>query len=225
MNEIRINRKISGVLFDLDGTLLDTAPDLARSLNTLRERYKKPPLGIEQVREVASLGCPGLIHLGFDIDLNHPNYPELCRDFVTLYEADITAHTRPFEGIGTVLQTLKKNQIPWGVVTNKAEKLAKKILDNLALTPDCACLIGGDTTPFPKPAPDPLYAACKIIRLNPEDCLFIGDSSLDIQAAQRAKMPNIAALYGYIPNSCDPQAWEADYYVTTPIEILTCIGV
>lgn len=215
------NQKIHGVLFDMDGTLLDTAPDIARSLNILRERHQLPPLSIDQVREVTSYGSPGLLRLAFDIDNSHPNYPEMRKEFIALYEADITAQTRPFEGISAVLDTLNKAQIPWGVVTNKAENLAKKILDNLSLSATCACLIGGDTTPHPKPAPDPLFAACKIINRQPQDCLYIGDSPLDIQAAQNASMPSIAALYGYIPRLEDPRSWGADLYITTPLEILS----
>lgn len=213
-------QKISGVLFDLDGTLLDTAPDLARSLNVLRHRHNKPPVAIDQVRHIATYGCPGLIQLGFDIDTDHAHYPQLRADFLALYAAEITAETRPFEGINTVLEALNKAQIPWGIVTNKAEHLAKKILDNLGLTTDCACLIGGDTTPFSKPAPEPLYAACDLLNRSPQACVFIGDSPLDIEAAQRANMPSIAALYGYLPELCNPRSWGADHYIEKPIELL-----
>lgn len=214
------NRKIQAVLFDMDGTLLDTAPDIARSLNILRERHQLPPLSIEQVREVTSYGSPGLLRLAFDISNTDERYPEIRKEFIALYEADITAQTRPFEGISTVLDSLSQAQIPWGVVTNKAENLAQKILDNLSLSATCACLIGGDSTPHPKPAPDPLLAACKIINRQPQNCLYVGDSPLDIQAAKSAKMPSIAALYGYIPKPSDPHSWGADLTINTPLEIL-----
>lgn len=213
-------QKISAVLFDLDGTLLDTALDLGRSLNVLRQRYNKAPLPIHQVRQVASLGCPGLIRLGFEIGTDHPDYPQLCEAFIAIYEAGISTETVPFDGIKTVLQTLDEKQLPWGIVTNKAERLAKKVITELGLIENCACVIGGDTTPYNKPAPEPLYAACTLIKCSPQSCVYIGDSQLDIEAAQQAKMPNIAALYGYIPENCDPHSWGADYYINKPVDIL-----
>lgn len=212
--------KISAVLFDLDGTLLDTAPDLARSLNTLRQRYDQAPLPVHLVRNVASLGCPGLIQLGFNIDTGNSQYPQLRDDFVALYEENICAETVPFEGIISVLETLQRQHIPWGIVTNKAEHLARKILDNIRALDHCACLIGGNTTPFSKPAPEPLYAACEIIQQMPQTCVFVGDSHLDIEAARRANMPSIAALYGYIPENDNPASWGATHSINNPIELL-----
>lgn len=215
--------KISAVLFDLDGTLLDTAPDLARSLNTLRQRYNQPPLPIHLVRAVTSLGCPGLIQLGFNIDAEQGEYPQLRDDFIGLYEENICVDTKLFEGMLSVLETLQKQDIPWGIVTNKAENLARKILDNIRALDQCACLIGGDTTPFSKPAPEPVYAACKIIQRTPESCVFVGDSHIDIEAARRANMPSIAALYGYIPENDNPSSWGANHTINKPIELLDCI--
>jgi 2-phosphoglycolate phosphatase len=215
-----IYQKISGVLFDLDGTLLDTALDLARSLNTLRQRHKKPPLPINLIRQVTSFGCPAFIKLGFDINTDHQEYPQLCQDFIELYESDISKETLPFEGVKTVLESLNQRQLPWGIVTNKAENLARKVINELGLMENCACIIGGDTTPFCKPAPEPLLAACKLINLSPESCVFVGDSQLDIEAAHRANMPNVAALYGYIPENCQPETWGADYYIDKPVDLL-----
>jgi 2-phosphoglycolate phosphatase len=215
-----LNQNITAVLFDLDGTLLDTAPDLARSLNTLRQRHQKPPLPIQLIRQVVSHGCPGLIRLGFELGTEHVQYPQLRDDFMALYEGAITAESLPFEGIITVLDALNKQQLPWGIVTNKAEHLARKILTELDLIENCACLIGGDTTPFSKPSPEPLYAACNIIQCSPQACVFIGDSSIDIEAAHRANMPSIAALYGYIPDNDPAKSWGADHYIDKPIELL-----
>lgn len=213
----------SAVLFDLDGTLVDTAPDLARALNTLRAERSQPPLPLQNVREVTSYGSPGLLKLAFDINADHQDYPQLQKEFIALYEAEICAESRTFEGIDEVLQTLQKTQIPWGVVTNKTQHLAQKLLTRLNLLSDCACLIGGDTTPNPKPAPDPLYAACQRINRKPENCVFIGDSPVDIAAARAAQMPNIAALYGYIPKESNPQSWGADLLIQNPIDLLAYI--
>ena len=215
-----MNQKISAVLFDLDGTLLDTAPDLARSLNTLLQRHQKPPLPIQLIRQVVSYGCPGLIRLGFELGTEDAQYPQLRDDFMALYEGAITAESLPFAGIITVLDTLNKQQLPWGIVTNKAEHLARKILTELDLIENSACLIGGDTTPFSKPSPEPLYAACHIIQCSPQSCVFIGDSSVDIEAARRANMPSIAALYGYIPENDPAESWGADHYIDKPVELL-----
>ncbi len=215
-----ISKRKLAVLFDLDGTLLDTAADLARSLNMLRQRENQPPLPVNLVRQVTSFGCAGFMKLGFNIDSNHHRYPQLCKDFIAHYEQNICVDTAPFQGILTVLKTLQSEQIPWGIVTNKAENLARKILSHIPAFNDCACLIGGDTTPFSKPSPEPLYAACNIIGYNPQDCLFVGDAFGDIEAARRANMRSVAALYGYIPQEDDPTLWGADYSINSPIELL-----
>ncbi len=214
------NTHFSGVLFDLDGTLLDTVPDLAGALNTLRERYQLPPLAIDQVRQVTSYGSPGFIKLGFDIDTDHPQYPQLKKEFYSLYENRISAETRPFDGVHLVLDTLKKQNLPWGIVTNKVENLARKVISDLGLLEHCACVIGGDTTPFAKPSPEPLFAACSIINCKPQSCLFIGDSILDIQAATSANMPSVIALYGYIPENENPSDWGANYAINNPGDLL-----
>jgi N-acetyl-D-muramate 6-phosphate phosphatase len=220
------NRKISGVLFDLDGTLVDTVPDLARALNSLLARHQQPTLPVARIREVVTFGCAGLIPLGFNISTDHLRYPQLARDFLALYENDISQESRPFEGITTVLDALNHAKIPWGIVTNKAEHLARKVVTELGLMPDCACLIGGDTTPFSKPEPEPLYAACRLLERSPEDCVFIGDSPLDIEAARRANMPSIAALYGYLPaNSSPTESWGAKHSVMNPLELLGLLSL
>ncbi len=217
------NTTISAVLFDLDGTLLDTVPDLAGALNTLRQRYQLPSLAIDQVRQVTSYGSPGFIKLGFDIDTDHPTYPQLKEEFYTLYENRISSETRPFEGVEFVLEKLKQQNLPWGIVTNKVEHLARKVISDLGLLEHCACVIGGDTTAFSKPSPEPLYAACSIINCAPESCLFIGDSILDVEAAKRASMRSVVALYGYIPQNEDPSSWGANYSISKPEELLNWI--
>ncbi len=218
-----MNTNLSSILFDLDGTLLDTVPDLAGALNTLRSRYQLTPLEIDQVRHVTSYGSPGFIKLGFDIDIDHPQYPELKKEFYSLYENRISTETRPFNGVKTVLEKLKEQNLPWGIVTNKVEHLAKKVLKELGLLDHCTVVIGGDTTPFSKPSPEPLYAACSIINCDPQSCLFVGDSILDIEAAKRANMRSVVALYGYIPENEDPASWSANYSIARPEELLEII--
>lgn len=214
---------ISGILFDLDGTLLDTVPDLAGALNTLRAQYQLAPLDIEAVRNVTSYGSPGFIELAFDIDIDHPKYPQLKDEFYALYENRISSETRPFDGVQYVLRILKERNIPWGIVTNKVERLAKKVVTDLGLLKDCGCLIGGDTTPFPKPSPEPILAACSILKCNPESCLFVGDSILDVEAAKRANMASVIALYGYIPKNENTSTWGASYSINTPDELLNLL--
>ena len=218
-----MNTTLSSVLFDLDGTLLDTVPDLAGALNTLREQHQLPPLAIDQVRQVTSYGSPGFIKLGFGIETDHPNYPKLKKNFYSLYENRISTETRPFDGIHSVLDTLKKQNLPWGIVTNKVEHLAKKVLKELGLLERCSVVIGGDTTSFSKPSPEPLYAACSIINCDPRSCLFVGDSILDVEAARRANMRSVVALYGYIPENEDPASWSANYSIARPEELLEII--
>lgn len=213
-------QKIATVLFDLDGTLLDTAPDLAYALNQLLALHQQEPLSLKAIRNVVSFGCAGMLNLGFNITPEDPQYPALLEHFLALYEEHITRETRPFAGIDTVLEQLDYQGIRWGIVTNKAERLAKQILGNLNLLSRSACVVGGDTTPHQKPNPTPLHAACEMINADPDATVYIGDNQLDIEAARRASMRNIAALYGYVPESSKPESWGADYYIDRPLEIL-----
>lgn len=212
--------RVKTILFDLDGTLLDTAPDLTHALNQLLVRYGKAPTTSQKVRPAISTGALGIIKVGFDLDHTHPDYPKLRQEFYTEYTKNISKHTELFPGMADVLDTLRENGMPWGVVTNKHFALAETLMADLNLLEECACLVGGDTTARAKPYPDPLEFACKQLNVTPSECVYVGDAPSDIEAAKQANMQSIAAMYGYIADNAKPEQWAADFYIDKPGEIL-----
>ncbi len=213
-------RPFSAILFDLDGTLVDTAPDLAFALNTLLKQEGLDTLAYEVIRPVASNGSPGLLFLGFGISPDHEDYPSLQQRFIKLYQDNITRETTLFDGMEDVLFALEKAKMSWGIVTNKPAFLTEPLLDQLNLTHRAACIVSADTTPFSKPHPAPMFHACEIIKHQPEQCLYIGDAARDIEAGKNANMQTIAALYGYIANDDNPNNWQADSSINHPRDIL-----
>lgn len=207
------------VLFDLDGTLADTAPDLAWSLNRMRDRRGLPPLPLSATRPVTSLGARGLLRVGFDIGPDHADYASMRSEFLRLYQDNICRETRLFPGMAELLRSLEARDICWGVVTNKAEYLARPLLEAILPDSGCACVIGGDTTPHTKPHPAPLLAACESIRRGAGACVYVGDDLRDIEAGRAAGMKVAAARWGYL-NGSDPASWGADYLLERPGDLL-----
>lgn len=213
-------RPFSAVLFDLDGTLVDTAPDLAYALNTLLEQEGHTALPYKGIRPVASHGSAGLLHLGFGISTDDSNYLPLQQRFLQLYQENIARETALFEGMEAVLSHLEHNNIPWGVVTNKPEFLTHPLMDALSLTQRAACIVSADTTPHSKPHPAPMLHACKLIDRQADQCLYIGDAERDIEAGNNTNMQTITALYGYLSEQDDPDNWHADATIEHPRELL-----
>lgn len=211
------------VLFDLDGTLVDTAPDLGFALNSLLEQEGKAPLDHALIRPVASNGSAGLLGLGFGISKEDPAYPALQQRFLTLYADNLSRESALFLGMQQVIDTLTAQHIRWGVVTNKPAFLTDPLMQQLQLTEKAGCIVSGDTTPFSKPNPAPLFLACELLDAEPVDCLYIGDAQRDIEAAKNASMQSIVALYGYITEQDDPHSWQADCTINHPLEILEWI--
>lgn len=210
---------IQTVLFDLDGTLLDTANDLGQALNRILREEKLPELTEDIVRPAAGQGAKGLIKLGLNIDESHEQYSEYCQKLLTYY-ADYVCHsTQLFVGMESVLTFLEKNKIQWGIVTNKPARFTDPLVAHLKL--NAQCVISGDTLAHRKPHPEPLLHACQLLQTKPEQCLYVGDSRIDIVASKAAGMRSLAALYGYIPEGEQPLLWNADGYVNTPDEIIT----
>lgn len=210
------------VLFDFDGTLADTAPDLAAAANKARVRKGLPPLPYEVLRPLASQGARGLLKAGFDMDPDHPDYEAHRRQFLDDYEQDMTASTTLFPGIENMLATLKQNGYAWGIVTNKVEYLALPLVQHLGLQADCAVTVGGDTASHPKPHPAPLLYAARQAGFAPEQCLYVGDDERDIIAGKAAGMPTIAAAYGYC-GLTEVTQWDADAIAYTPDELWPAI--
>lgn len=211
------------VLFDLDGTLVDTAPDLGFALNTLLEQEGHQPLDHARIRPVASHGSAGLLKLGFGIEKEDPVYPALQQRFLSVYAENIARESALFIGMQQVLDGLRAQGIRWGVVTNKPSFLTIPLMEALQLTDAAACIVSADTTPFSKPHPAPMLHACELVDVKPVDCIYIGDAERDIQAAHNAHMRSVVALYGYIADSDKPESWQADCMINHPHEILQWI--
>ncbi len=211
---------IRAVLFDLDGTLADTAADLGLALNLLLTEYGKTSLPIAICRKHASSGARGLIQAGFGIAAEAPEYLKLKDRFLELYGNNICVKTKLFPGIPQLLDALEERSIPWGIVTNKAARFTTPLVSALGLATRACCVISGDTTPYSKPHPAPLLCAAELIRIEPEACLYIGDDLRDVQAARAAGMPVLAAGFGYLGDAGDPSGWGADAVIEKPTDIL-----
>ena len=210
---------LKAVLFDLDGTLADTAPDLGYAVNCMRETRGLPPLPASATRPVASLGARGLLNAGFGIGPEHPDYGSMREVFLQLYEENICRETRLFPGIHELLSEIAARGLRWGIVTNKAERLARLLLDKLPLAPRPACVIGGDSTPHFKPHPAPLFAACSAIREPAGACIYVGDDLRDVEAGRAAGMKVAAAKWGYL-NGGNVESWNADWMLEKPQDLL-----
>ena len=215
---------IRAVLFDLDGTLADTAADLAGALNRLLAERGRAPVPLERTRPVTSSGARGLLRVGFGIDPQHGDYEALRARFLDLYAAQVCADTILFAGVAELLDELEARAIGWGVVTNKAERFTLPLLEALELRGRATCVVGGDTTLRAKPHPDPLLHAARAMSLEPGACLYVGDDLRDVQAARAAGMPVLAVSYGYLGEDGDPHAWGADAVIDHPLEVLNHLG-
>ncbi len=211
---------IGSVLFDLDGTLADTALDLAYALNEQRRRHGLNPLPHETIRPQASHGTRGLLKVGFEVSSKSPEFEALRNEFLELYTAHICDHTVLFPGMAEVLDELEARKLRWGVVTNKPARFTLPLLKALNLEHRAACIISGDSTPNSKPHPEPLLTAAAHVRVKPAACLYVGDAERDVQSAVAAGMQVLIANYGYLDTHDRPDTWGAHGRIDTPGEIL-----
>jgi len=220
MSGVEAGRRLETVLFDLDGTLVDTAPDMGRALNTLLTEYEREPLAAEVIRPWVSHGSRGLIHIGFDEDPGGDHFEEYKARFLALYEDRVCEESRLFEGMEEVLAFLEDRGSPWGIVTNKPHYLTEALLEQLGLHNRIACVVSGDTIAERKPHPAPLLHACRQLRREPAGCVYVGDAQRDIEAGSRAGMATLVALFGYLNELDDPGAWGATGLVERPGDII-----
>jgi len=212
---------IRTILFDLDGTLLDTAPDLAFALNTLLNEQGMPSLAFEKIRPVVSHGGRALIDLGFGIQPEDERYESLRQRLLEIYKDNIARDTRLFPGMEAVLEHIESSQMRWGIVTNKPSWLTDPLLIALGLFERSVCVVSGDTTQYSKPHPEPMLHACRLSNSSIDECLYVGDAERDIEAGKKAGMRTLAALYGYIQEEDDIYQWGADAVIDKPEDILT----
>jgi len=211
---------ISSVFFDLDGTLADTAPDLAAALNQVRHEQGETALPLESIRPLVSLGGNAMVKLAFSIEEDDPEFDGLRIRFLDIYQQRLHQDTHVFPGIDEVLDYLEGENMTWGVITNKPEWLTNPVMEQLKLTQRAACIISGDTTDYRKPHPGSMLHACEVARCDPETSLYIGDALRDIEAGRAAGMKTLTADYGYIANGEDPDDWNADGRISQPEEII-----
>jgi phosphoglycolate phosphatase len=210
----------AAVLFDLDGTLLDTAPDLAAALNRLRQLEGLAPLPYADIRPHVSHGSKALTRLGFELPPESAEFEALRLRLLDLYREDVASRSRLFDGMATVLLGLQSTGLSWGIVTNKPGWLTTPLLAQIALPVHPGCVISGDTLSVSKPDPAPLLLAAAQLGIPPQNCLYIGDAARDVEAGQRAGMATLVAAYGYLTQDDIPTDWGAGGMVDSPLEIL-----
>lgn len=216
---------IKAVLFDLDGTFADTAPDLAAALNHARATRGLPPLPLAVIRTQASHGSRGLLKIGFGIEPDAPDYDALRDLFLDYYARNICVHTRPFLDMDELVGKLERRGIQWGIVTNKPHRYTLPLMQALGYAGRAACLISGDTCAHAKPHPEPMLKACEIMNVTPAQCLYLGDDLRDMQAANASGMRGIIANYGYVGDGATVENWSAHGSVDRPMELIAHLAL
>ena len=216
---------IHTVLFDLDGTLADTAPDLAFALNCVLEEEGAEPLDFQLIRPLISFGGKAMVERAFGIGPEARHFARLYARFLHIYSENVATHTRLFPGMAAVLDRIEACTMRWGVVTNKTGRLTTPLMAALGLAERAACIVSGDTTQNRKPHPEPLLLACRQTHTSPQQCLYVGDAAKDIEAGREAGIHTMVALFGYIPPEEDPRAWGADYFISAPQDLLDWLAL
>lgn len=211
------------VLFDLDGTLVDTAPDLAYAANQVRAEQNLPPLPLGDYRTSASGGARGMLKVALGIAPDHPDYPARKHSFLHHYRTHLAHDSHLFPGVADLLIRLQHSGIRWGIVTNKIGALTQPLVEALDLRRQASCVICGDCTPNPKPAPDPLLLAAERCGCKVGDCIYVGDDLRDIQAGAAAGMRTVAAAWGYLGQHPNPHDWQAHTVIDLPAQLLDLI--
>jgi phosphoglycolate phosphatase len=211
---------IRAVLFDLDGTLIDSAPDLGAAADKMRTDRGMPSLPLDLYRPVAGAGARGMLGIAFGMEPDHPDYGPMREEFFSTYESCMTERTKAFDGVQQLIDTLLARRLPWGVVTNKAMRFAGPLTRKMPLFATAATVVAGDTTPYPKPHPAPLLEAARQLGLAPQHCIYVGDDERDVKAGKAAGMFTVAARYGYLGNDRAVAEWGADAHIGCPLDLL-----
>lgn len=220
--------KLACVLFDLDGTLVDTAPDLIASLNKALTAHGFATVAPDAIRPFISYGGAAMVRESMGADTDPEILAAVLNTMLDCYQNNIAEHTVFFSGMAETLSLIEALGLKWGVVTNKRERFTNPLMEALKLTARAACIVSGDTTANSKPHPEPMLEACRQAGVRPQECVFIGDAVHDIAAGKNAQMKTLAALYGYLKPGDTPETWGADALIESPeqiptwIESLTC---
>ena len=216
---------MKAVLFDLDGTLIDSAPQLVGALNQLRQQYDLPPIPFLVGRPYASHGAAGLLKAGFNMEKNDPLFDARVQEFLDIYKEVFNQNMQCMEGVEELINTLNLRKISWGIMTNKAKKFAKPIVSSHPVLKSAGCLIAGDDVSVPKPSPEGLIKASQMLSIEPSDIIYLGDDRRDVMAANDAGMVSMAARYGYLEVGDDAKSWGAQYIIDKPSELLDYLNL
>jgi phosphoglycolate phosphatase len=211
---------IRAVLFDLDGTLVDSAPDLAGAADKMRTDRSLQPFSPSLYRPMVGAGARGMLGVAFGMQPDHPDFAAMKEEFFVNYERRLTQETHAFDGVPELLAQLVVRQIAWGVVTNKSERFALPLTQAMPLFASAGAIVGGDTTPHAKPHPEPLLEAARRLGLAPKHCMYVGDDERDVVAGLAAGMATVAAGYGYLGSNADIAQWGAHATIQSPMELL-----
>ena len=216
---------VHAVLFDLDGTLIDSAPDLGAAADKMRVDRGLSSLPLMRYRPMAGSGARGMLHVAFDITPDHADFDAMKEEFFVNYERCMTERTFAFEGVAALIQNLVVRNLPWGVVTNKSARFTEPLTRTMPLFASAAVVISGDTTPHAKPHPEPLFEAARRMGVDPKRCIYVGDDHRDIVAGLAAGMGTVAATYGYLGTAADTTQWDAHAAISTPNDLLFLLPV
>jgi phosphoglycolate phosphatase len=216
---------MKAVLFDLDGTLIDSAPQLVGALNQLRQQYNLSPIPFLVGRPFASHGAAGLLKAGFNMDKNDPLFDARVQEFLDIYKEVFNQNMQCMEGIEELINTLNLRKISWGIMTNKAKKFAQPIVSSHPVLKSAGCLIAGDDVSVPKPSPEGLIKASQMLSIQPSDIIYLGDDRRDVMAANDAGMVSMVARYGYLEVGDDAKSWGAQYIIDKPSELLDYLNL
>ena len=217
-------QNISAVLFDLDGTLVDTAPDLGAAADKMRVDRGLPSLDLDVYRPMAGAGARGMLGVAFGIGADDASYAALCEEFLSNYAHGLLQRTVAFDGVPELIERMESKGIPWGVVTNKSSRFTTPLTAAMPLFHGAGAIVSGDTTPYAKPHPEPLFEAARRLKVEPMRCLYVGDDERDMVAGLAAGMKTVAAGYGYLGSKTDIQQWGAHAQISFPLELWDLLG-
>lgn len=215
---------VAAVLFDLDGTLIDSAPDLGAAANQMRVARGMTVLPLESYRPMAGAGARGMVGVAFGVGADDPDFAALREEFFSNYAACMTQRTVAFDGVAQLIADLELRSLPWGIVTNKSSRFTDPLTQAMPLFAGAGAVVSGDTTPHAKPHPEPLYEAARRLGVDPTQCVYVGDDARDVAAGLAAGMKTVAATYGYLGNKTEIKGWGAHAEINSPLALLQLLA-